>query len=103
MKTNLVKYGPLSVSFEVYDDFFQYKSGVYHHLDKGYRFNPFHITNHAVLLVGYGRDSRSRQDYWLVKNSWGPKWGMNGYFMIRRGNNECNIETIAVQSFPKRS
>ena len=31
MKQALVENGPLSVSFEVYDDFMMYKTGVYHH------------------------------------------------------------------------
>ena len=33
---------------------------------KNFGFNPFELTNHAVLLVGYGTDAVSGQDYWLV-------------------------------------
>lgn len=103
MRIELVKNGPMAVAFEVYNDFFHYKSGVYHHTGLEDKFNPFEITNHAVLLVGYGTDMTSEdapQDYWIVKNSWGESWGEDGYFRIRRGVDECSIESIAVQSFP---
>lgn len=100
MKINLVKNGPLSVSFEVYNDFFHYKGGVYVHTGLQEKFNPFEITNHAVLLVGYGVDAATGVKFWTVKNSWGTQWGEDGYFRIRRGTDECSIESIAVQSFP---
>ena len=31
MRIELVKNGPISVAFEVYSDFFNYKGGIYHH------------------------------------------------------------------------
>jgi len=97
MKISLVKSGPMSVSFEVYPDFMHYSGGVYHHSHLVDKFNPFELTNHAVLLVGYGTDAESGEDYWLVKNSWGSGWGEGGFFRIRRGVDECGIESIAVE------
>jgi C1A family cysteine protease len=36
------------------------------------------IGGHAVLGVGYDED----QQRFIVRNSWGPKWGMQGYFTL---------------------
>ncbi|XP_071956241.1 procathepsin L-like [Antedon mediterranea] len=54
--------------------------------------------DHAVLVVGYGEDSDTSDPYWLVKNSWGTAWGMEGYFKITRKDNMCGIATLA--SYP---
>lgn len=40
--------------------------------------------DHAVVLEGYGTDLETGQDYWLVRNSWGPKWGEDGYIRLKR-------------------
>lgn len=57
MRVELVKYGPLALGFEYYDDFLTYSDGIYHHTnlrdEKNFQFDPFQQTNHAVLLVGY--------------------------------------------------
>eukprot|EP00118_Oscarella_pearsei_P028816 m.3010 g.3010 ORF g.3010 m.3010 type:complete len:457 (+) comp9006_c0_seq1:42-1412(+) len=108
MRLEVAKNGPLAVAFEVYGDFQHYKSGIYHHVEsvkdrESLRFNPFQIVNHGVLIVGYGTDQASGQDYWIVKNSWGESWGEKGYFRIRRGNDECSIESCAVATTPIES
>lgn len=67
------------------------------------KFNPFQITNHAVLVVGYGVDQNTGVKYWIVKNSWGSTWGEEGYFKIRRGTDEVGIESMAVAATVPRN
>lgn len=39
--------------------------------------------NHAVVLMGYGTDIKGG-DYWLIRNSWGEKYGEKGYIRVKR-------------------
>ncbi|XP_053350967.1 cathepsin K-like [Clarias gariepinus] len=88
----LVKVGPVSVSIDAGQSTFQfYKSGVYFdpncHKEK---------VNHAVLAVGYDVTTHGEK-YWIIKNSWGEKWGTKGYiWMARDHNNACGIANYAI-------
>jgi len=48
--------------------------------------------DHAILAVGYGVDSDGTE-YYIVKNSWGNKWGEDGYVRIGAvdGQGICGI------------
>ena len=39
-------------------------------------------------------------NYWIVANSWNEDWGNQGYFNIRRGTDECGIESGVVAGLP---
>jgi len=54
--------------------------------------------DHGVLVVGYGMDAESSQEYWLVKNSWGADWGENGY--VRIGINGDGAGVCGIMSSP---
>uniref|UniRef100_A0A087X0D5 Cathepsin H n=3 Tax=Hominidae TaxID=9604 RepID=A0A087X0D5_HUMAN len=88
-------YNPVSFAFEVTQDFMMYRTGIYS--STSCHKTPDKV-NHAVLAVGYGE--KNGIPYWIVKNSWGPQWGMNGYFLIERGKNMCGLAACASYPIP---
>ncbi|CAE6076296.1 unnamed protein product [Arabidopsis arenosa] len=90
---NLVRHGPLAVGLNAV--FMQtYIGGVSCPLICSKR-----KVNHGVLLVGYGSKGfsilrLSNKPYWIIKNSWGKKWGENGYYKLCRGHDICGINSM---------
>lgn len=73
-----VALGPVSVAIEADTFTFQlYNGGIISSTACGV------ALDHGVLVVGYG--SEANQDYWILKNSWGPSWGEKGFFRIAKG------------------
>jgi len=84
MKSYLADGKGLYASFMVFANFMSYTSGVYGSTtgsEKG---------GHAVALIGYGVEGGVK--YWLVQNSWGTNWGMEGFAKFKRGVNLAGIE-----------
>jgi len=80
----LLKNGPIVAAFNVYRDFYSYKTGIYQYKVGDY------LGGHAVRIVGYGVEDNVK--YWKVANSWDYYWGEQGYFRIVRGTNDCGFE-----------
>jgi len=81
--------GPVSVAIEADQMVFQmYQTGVITGSSCGTQ------LDHGVLAVGYGTEDG--EDYFLVKNSWGPSWGDNGFVKIG-ADNVCGILQSASQ------
>ena len=80
--------GPVSASIQVFSDLQGYKKGVYSHIGGA---QP--EGGHAIKLLGWGTEAGV--DYWLAANSWGASWGgLGGYFKIKKGTNECGVESL---------
>jgi len=77
--------GPVSVAVQANTIFQLYFGGIMSGLCGA-------SLDHGVLAVGYGTDNG--KDYWKVKNSWGGKWGEDGYLRMARGKSgkgQCGI------------
>lgn len=92
---------PVSVAIEGSTFSFQfYKKGVLTDTKCGQHGE----VDHGVLAVGYGTDLESQEPYFLVKNSWGASWGMDGYVKMGRDTSVseygiCSILKMA--SYPE--
>lgn len=92
IQTEIMTNGPVIASFIIYEDFWDYKSGIYVHTagdqDGGM----------DTKIIGWGVDNGV--PYWLCVHQWGTDFGENGYVRILRGVNEVNIEHQVLAALP---
>lgn len=86
--------GPLALGMEPPEDFMYYSDGIFQSSSpKKKVYEEWEQMDHGVLAVGWGVENGTK--YWRVQNSWGPDWGDDGFFRIRRGVDEASIESCA--------
>ena len=96
IKQEIYKYGPVTTGMDVYSSFYMFdpKTEVYEH-------DPAEtnvVGGHAVEICGWLE--KNGVPCWIIKNSWGSEWGIDGYFYMRRGNNNCKIEENVIVGVP---
>jgi len=91
MQLAILRNGPIQAAFSVDSAFMQYKSGVFNACGDI-------VGLHAISVLGWGTTS-DNQKYWIIANSWGTSWGMDGIFYFARGDNICGIESNAYAGF----
>eukprot|EP00126_Sphaerothecum_destruens_P002326 Sdes_comp15757_c0_seq2m4815 len=94
--------GPVAVMIDpTLREFQFYRDGVF----ASSSCQPYDLR-HAMLLVGYAgmepaahpsfdAGADQEQPYWLLKNSLGRDWGMEGYIKFASGTNLCGIASLA--------
>jgi C1A family cysteine protease len=93
MKAALVD-GTLVAEFSIYTDLSYYSSGIYTH-----EFGV--LTGDTIVeIVGWGYDEEFDIDFWICRNSFGTTWGEEGYFRVRAGSDQGNIESNVWQIQP---
>lgn len=99
---DIYTHGPVAATIKVFDplssseldkNFYLYKSGIY-----GYPWSRDPTDSdgyHALNIVGFGVETVKGVDveYWILRNSWGESWGINGYCKIVKGQNRAIVES----------
>jgi C1A family cysteine protease len=95
IKDALIARGALYTNM-YYDDQY-YNSGNY-----TYYYSGTNATDHAVTLVGWDDNKLTAggTGAWIIKNSWGPSWGENGFFYISYNDTKVN-STVAYWTDPE--
>ncbi|KAI8005892.1 putative cysteine protease RDL6 [Camellia lanceoleosa] len=79
-----VKQQPVAGGVLMTQEFSDLKGGIYEGSENYLRCEKGRIGKHAVLIVGFGYDEKYKKYYWIIKNSYGKGWGVNGYGQIAR-------------------
>lgn len=86
IKQAVREYGPVATNMIFFQDLDRYKQGVYVYDGKSEE-----QGGHWVVIVGWQDAPEVKNGgYWICRNSWGERWGENGYFNIAYG--ECGID-----------
>lgn len=80
LKHLIAEYGPVGLLIAGLNkrELLDYGSGLYSESSD----RKWEVVDHSMLAVGYGTDEQG--DFWLLKNSWGPEWGLKGFVKVPR-------------------
>mmetsp|Transcript_31401 Transcript_31401/g.30750 ORF Transcript_31401/g.30750 Transcript_31401/m.30750 type:complete len:278 (+) Transcript_31401:146-979(+) len=94
IKYELMTNGPMMVGLSVYEDFYNYKEGIYHFTE------GMMMGGHAMKLVGWGTDTTWGLGlYWICQNQWSDSWGEEGF--VRIYAHEIGLDSLALACLPE--
>jgi len=86
MQIAMVPNGPLSICVDA-STWQYYQGGVITH-------GCGDSLDHCVQIVGWNT-YQGTVPYWIIRNSWGTDWGLNGYLWVERNKDECGVSDEA--------
>ena len=88
IKKEILTNGPVTSMMYLYNDYFNYKSGVYIHNNKYQNVLGFH----SITLMGWGIEDGVK--YWIIQDSYGESKGEKGFIKIKIGD-DCGAGATA--------
>ena len=90
IKYEIYRYGPVTAGFLMYKDFLDEYDGTSIYMGPPPDSSP--MGGHTIRILGWGRESKRNIDFWICANNWSTAWGEGGYFRIKMGIPECQLE-----------
>mmetsp|Transcript_61132 Transcript_61132/g.157652 ORF Transcript_61132/g.157652 Transcript_61132/m.157652 type:complete len:940 (+) Transcript_61132:52-2871(+) len=92
MQRHIYEFGPIFVSVQQTLEFTNWD----YNKDPVYTGGKTVVGAHALIAAGWGTFVYT--DYWIIRNSWSPRWADRGYCKFQRGKNLDGIEEIGVDA-----
>ncbi|HHS13921.1 MAG TPA: T9SS type A sorting domain-containing protein [bacterium] len=86
LKRVLMEHGVIGTCIAYYSNYYQAASNTF------YCSSDWLDPNHAVSIVGWDDEKVTQASHpgaWLIKNSWGSRWGQEGYFWVSYYDAHC--------------
>ena len=91
MKTEIYERGPIACGINA-NAVIEYDGGF---LDLPHKPK---LIDHIISIVGWVK--KEKNQYWVIRNSWGEYWGDLGYMYLKLGENQLGIESECSWAIP---